>query len=117
VAHRFIAWAGTNIPPLLLICIGCLSVGRVLGMTSTSLVVVVLISAVIVVALGVMNTAISSAVTRLADRTQVGGLFGILDAVESGSGIGTRVVLWVVGWFCGWVRGWLDVCVCVYMCM
>ena len=40
-----------------------------------------------VIALGVMNTAITTACSGLADGDQLGGLFGVLESVESVAGI------------------------------
>jgi|TARA_B110001469_G_scaffold104392_1_gene103274 hypothetical protein len=39
-----------------------------------------------VIALGVMNTAITTACSFLADGDQLGGLFGIMESVESIAG-------------------------------
>ena len=72
---------------VLLACIVILSLGRVLAMTVPSLELVYAIMAAVIVALGIMNTSISSACSNLADRSQIGGLFGILDAVESSAGL------------------------------
>jgi len=43
--------------------------------------------AVVIIALGIINTAMSSACTHLAGQDQVGGLYGILEAVENLSGL------------------------------
>ena len=40
-----------------------------------------------VISLGVMNTAITSACSNLAEGDQLGGLFGVLESVESVAGI------------------------------
>lgn len=56
---------------VVLACVAALSLGRVLAMWTTSLMVVYAIMAVVIVALGVMNTAMSSACSRLADADQV----------------------------------------------
>ena len=40
-----------------------------------------------VIALGVMNTAITTACSYLADGDQLGGLFGVLESVESVAGM------------------------------
>ena len=56
---------------VLLICVAGLSVGRVFAMLTTSIVMVYLIMAVVIVALGVMNTAMASACSRLANADQV----------------------------------------------
>jgi hypothetical protein len=56
---------------VLLICVAGLSVGRVFAMLTTSIVAVYLIMACVIIALGVMNTAMASACSRLADADQV----------------------------------------------
>ncbi len=56
-------------------------------MMTTTIEVVYVVMAAVIVALGVVNTAISSAASSLADASQIGGLFGILEAVESSSGL------------------------------
>merc|ERR1712070_741229 len=40
-----------------------------------------------VIALGVMNSAIAAACSRLADKEQLGGFFGVLESVESVAGL------------------------------
>jgi predicted MFS family arabinose efflux permease len=40
-----------------------------------------------VVALGVMNTAITTTASRLADKDQLGGFFGLLESVENVAGM------------------------------
>lgn len=49
--------------------------------------IVYVVMAAVIVALGIMNTSISSACSTLADASQIGGLFGILEAVESLAGL------------------------------
>ncbi len=87
IAQRVIKAAGRHYTVLLLLCVVGLSVGRVMAMTVTSLETVYVIMAGVIIALGVMNTAMSSAVTRLADADQVGGLMGIVEAVENSAGL------------------------------
>jgi len=43
--------------------------------------------ATVIVALGVVNTSISSACSRLAGADQIGGLFGVMEAVENLAGL------------------------------
>jgi MFS family permease len=45
------------------------------------------VMALVIIALGVVNTAIASACSQLADSSQVGGLFGALESVESLAGM------------------------------
>ena len=87
LAQLFIKRAGKNPTKLLCVCAICLSVGRVLAMVTSNIVAVYVIMAMVIVALGVMNTAMSSAVTRLADTDQVGGLIGVVEAIENSAGL------------------------------
>jgi len=87
LAKIFIKRSGEDPTNVLLLCIVGLSVGRVFAMLTTSLVNVYAIMAFVIVALGVMNTAMSSACSHLAGVDQVGGLFGIMEAVESLAGL------------------------------
>lgn len=48
---------------------------------------VYIVMAFVIVALGVVNTSISSACSRIAGADQVGGLFGIMEAVENLAGL------------------------------
>jgi len=87
LAKYFIKLAGEDSTPVLLLCIAWLSFGRVAAMLATSIVAVYLIMAVVIVALGVMNTSMSSACSQLADADQVGGLFGIMETIENFAGL------------------------------
>lgn len=84
LAQRFITENPTN---LLLTCIVGLGMGRLLAMLTTSIIAVYALMAAVIVALGIMNTAMSSACSRLADADQVGGLIGLTEAVESMAGL------------------------------
>jgi hypothetical protein len=72
---------------VLLICVSLLAFGRVIAMMASSIIIVYAVMAAVIVALGIMNTSISSACSTLADASQIGGLFGILEAVESSAGL------------------------------
>lgn len=75
-------------PTLLLLgCTVVLSLGRLLSMLTSSLVLVYALMAAVIVALGVLNTAMSSACSRLAQKDQVGGLIGVMEGVESLAGL------------------------------
>lgn len=89
LAKIFISYTdgGKNSTWLLQICVVCLSFGRVLAMMTSSLAVVYLVMAIVIIALGIMNTAISAASTHLAGKNQMGGLYGIFEAAESFGGI------------------------------
>lgn len=63
--------AGEDPTIVLIICVATLGFGRVVAMLTSSLVVVYAVMAAVIISLGVVNTAISSACTRLADKDQV----------------------------------------------
>merc|ERR1711871_534360 len=67
-----------------LIALGC---GRVLALRSTSLWGLFAGTGLVIVALGVVNVCISAAASHIASSREVGGLLGVIDAVESISGI------------------------------
>ena len=56
-------------------------------MLTNSLTAVYVIMAAVIIALGIMNTAMSSAVTKLADADQIGGLMGVMEAIENCAGL------------------------------
>ncbi len=87
LAGKFIKMAGEDTTPVLLMCVSVLGVGRMVAMMTTSLAVVYAVMATVIVALGVMNSAINSALSRLADESERGGLMGVMEAVESISGL------------------------------
>lgn len=72
---------------LLSVCIMGLSLGRVLVMVTSSITVVYGIMAIVIVCLGVMNTAMAAACSRLANSDQIGGLYGVMESVESLAGL------------------------------
>ena len=78
LAKLFIKMSGEDPTIVLLICVAGLSVGRVFAMLTTSIVMVYIIMACVIVALGVMNTAMASACSRLADADQVRRPFDVL---------------------------------------
>lgn len=87
LAKILIKRSGEDPTKVLLLCIVGLSIGRVLAMLTSSLFLVYIIMAFVIVALGVVNTAMSSACSHLADSGQVGGLLGVMEAVESLGGL------------------------------
>ena len=87
IAQRVIKRAGKNPTNLLCGCAISLSAGRVLAMITTNIVGVYIIMAAVIIALGIMNTAMTSAVTKLADADQVGGLMGVVEAIENCAGL------------------------------
>jgi diacylglycerol kinase len=78
-ANFFIKFAKEDPTNVLLVCVLVLALGRLLAMMTTSLAVVYIVMSGVIVALGIMNTAISSACSSLADVGQTGGLFGVLE--------------------------------------
>jgi DHA1 family tetracycline resistance protein-like MFS transporter len=85
-AKMAIKYTGEDTTALICGCCLLLSVGRVMAMLTTSLVAMYAIMAPVIVALGIINTALTGASAKLAAQDEVGGLFGILEAVESLSG-------------------------------
>ena len=66
---------------------------KVVVMMTSSLAVVYAVMAIVIVCLGVMNTALAAACSRLAGGDQVGGLFGFMESLESLAGlVGPTVV-------------------------
>ena len=72
---------------LLLCCILFLGGARPFALWTSSILVVYALYVPMVISLGVMNTAITSACSNLAEGDQLGGLFGVLESVESVAGI------------------------------
>lgn len=87
VAKPLIKRAGSDPTKLLLVCIFLLGGSRPLALWTTSVKVVCVLYVPMVIALGVMNTAITTACSHLAEGDQLGGLFGVLESVESLAGI------------------------------
>ena len=67
----FMRYTGDDPTNLILLCLGFLSLGRVLAMMTSSLAAVYLLMALVIIALGVVNTAMASACARLADADEV----------------------------------------------
>ena len=72
---------------LLLCCSICLGVGRFAAFQTSSLPIVYSLFAGIVTALGLVNTIFSADTSQIAPPDQIGGLFGVLAAVESAAGM------------------------------
>lgn len=68
-------------------CCVSLGMGRCVAFHTTSLVTVYIMFAFIVTSLGVVNTVLTADTSHLASSDEIGGLFGILAAVESGAGM------------------------------
>ena len=73
--------------PVLLSCVCTLGVGRIMAMHTSSLAVVYAVMGLVIISLGVVNTIMSAACTVIAEKDQVGGLFGVMEAVESIAGL------------------------------
>lgn len=72
---------------LVLGCVVCLGLGRPIALWTMHIRVVYCVFMIMVMALGVLNTLVSSACANLATGDELGGLFGMLDAVENCTGI------------------------------
>ena len=78
---------GRDPTKLLLVCIVLLGGARPFALLTTSVGVVYVLYVPMVISLGVLNTAITTACSGLAEGDQLGGLFGVLESVESMAGI------------------------------
>ncbi|KAH8076406.1 hypothetical protein JL721_405 [Aureococcus anophagefferens] len=86
-AIKFAETRGGGEKNLLVACCACLSLGRVAAVASTSLPLVYAAYAPVIVALGVVNAAITGAVSRVAPPDERGTFFGVVSAIESCTGI------------------------------
>ena len=87
VAKPMIRRTGSDPTRLLLMCIMLLGGARPFALLTSSVGVVYVLYVPMVIALGVMNTAITTACSGLAAGDQLGGLFGVLESVESIAGM------------------------------
>ena len=87
VAKPLIAYFGKDPTKLILLCISVLGGCRPFALKTSSVAVVYALYVPMVIALGVMNTAITTACSFLADGDQLGGLFGVMESVESIAGM------------------------------
>jgi len=87
VAKPLIKWSGKDPTKLILLCIAVLGGCRPFALKTSSVAVVYALYVPMVMALGVMNTAITTACSFLADGDQLGGLFGVMESVESIAGM------------------------------
>merc|ERR1712151_214657 len=87
VAKPLIRWVGKDTTPLVLCCMVLLGGCRPFAFWTTSVGVAYALYAPMAIALGVMNTAITTACSSLAEGDQLGGLFGVLESVESMAGM------------------------------
>ena len=91
VAKYLLQSFGANTPKdrvrIVLACCVALGLGRYVAFQTTSLVVVYCMFAFIVMALGVVNTVLTADTSHLASSEEIGGVFGILAAVENAAGM------------------------------
>lgn len=87
VAQPLIKLAGAHPSRMLLVCVLVLGCGRPFALWTSSVAVVYLLNVPMVIALGVMNTAIAAACTKLADKDQLGGFYGVLESTENVAGM------------------------------
>jgi len=87
VSKPLIKLAGKDPSKLILLCILVLGGCRPFALWTSSVAVVYALYVPMVIALGVMNTAITTACSYLADGDQLGGLFGVMESVESIAGM------------------------------
>jgi MFS family permease len=72
---------------IVMACCVLLGAGRYIAFQTSSLLAVYVMFAGIVTSLGVVNTVLTADTSHLASSDEIGGLFGILAAVESGAGM------------------------------
>jgi len=88
VAGRLVRAFGPKRRTLLIsLCCIALGAGRWFAFQTQSIRVVYILFFFIITALGVMNTVISADTSKIASSDEIGGLTGLLDAVQSASGI------------------------------
>merc|ERR1712113_1182864 len=72
---------------LVLGCIFILGAARPFALWTSSLRLIYMLYVLMVIALGVLNTAITTASSKLADKAQLGGFFGVMESVENVAGM------------------------------
>ena len=87
ISSRIIRFAGCNQDYLLVLCVFCLSVGRILIVHTSSALCASTIMLILIAALAVVNTLLSVTCSNLTNQSHVGGVYGMLDFVESLAGI------------------------------
>lgn len=91
VAKHLLRAFGANTPKdrvrVVLACCAALGLGRYVAFETNSLVVVYAMFGLIVTALGVVNTVLTADTSHLASSEEIGGVFGILAAVENAAGM------------------------------
>jgi len=87
IAKPLVRSFGDKVSRLLLLCILVLGGARPLALYTQSVGVVYACYVPMVIALGVMNTAITTAASRLAQKEQLGGFYGVMESVENVAGM------------------------------
>ncbi|GMH71722.1 hypothetical protein TL16_g13215, partial [Triparma laevis f. inornata] len=87
IAKKIVRAANNNTTLVLAACALCLGCGRMIAYFTQSLIVVYCTFFFIICSLGCSNTIITAAVTKLSKSSEVGGVFGFLESVESLSGM------------------------------
>merc|ERR1712061_208297 len=87
LARPLINACGADSTSLLMLCMAVLGGFRYPTLHTESLTMMYFFSVLMVLALGVANTAITTACYGLVDADQVGGFIGILEGIEQGGGI------------------------------
>ena len=87
LASRILSMAGQHQDYLLVFCVMILSVGRVVLVQTTSLLVVAVVMIGLVTALMTTNTLVAIACTNLSQKTYIGSVYSLLDFTESLAGL------------------------------
>lgn len=88
LAGRLVRWFGPKRRVLLIqLCCVSLGLGRWFAFQTQSLRAVYFLFSFIITALGVMNTIITADTSKIASSDEIGGLVGLLDAVQSAAGM------------------------------
>jgi len=87
IAKPLVRSFGDKVSRLLLLCILVLGGARPVALYTQSVGVVYACYVPMVIALGVMNTAITTAASRLAQKEQLGGFYGVMESVENVAGM------------------------------
>lgn len=83
VINRF----GKDQTVLLIVCLGALGLGRYITASTSNIYIFYSCISLTVFALGIVNTSVSTTITRIASDSNVGGLMGVLDTSEKLAGI------------------------------
>jgi len=87
IAKTIIKRFGDKKVPLILLCSVILGIGRYVVFQTRHLILVYIVFGLLISALGTMNTILTTDTSNLASSSDLGGLYGILGAVESVAGM------------------------------